>query len=140
MIEWEWSGVVYYVCLMCISCDCLAVVLIVLLILLRKQIRDYREGEDRNREEQNAAGVNNRSSMAFSIMCMFLTLMYAGFATLTFVLSSSVLKEMDKDERTDLHAQTGTVYHNNGYIGERFDVRRPTTGFVSPKPLEGTLA
>lgn len=86
--------------------------------------------------------------MAFSVMCMVLTVLYAGFAGLTFAFSRSVLDELDEDERlealssnrnTNSHFTAGTTY--NGYIGERFDVRRVNTqGFVTPKPAEGTLA
>lgn len=88
--------------------------------------------------------------MAFSIMCMFLTVLYAGFAGLTFAFSKSVLKELEEDERDDgqqmyhnmlqnhhhhhhhhknnLMQHFGAVSVNNnnvgydGYIGERFDV------------------
>ena len=78
-------------------------------------------------------------------MCMFLTVLYAGFAALTFAFSRSVLEELDQDERLDALASTrsknthftaGTTY-SNGYIGERFDVRGK--GFVTPTPQEGTL-
>lgn len=91
----------------------------------------------------------SRSSMAFSVMCMFLTVLYAGFAALTFAFSRTVLEELDEDERLDAlgstrskstHFPAGTTY-KNGYIGERFDVRGrgSTPGFVTPTPQEGTL-
>ena len=90
--------------------------------------------------------------MAFSIMCMFLTVMYAGFAALTFSYSHSILEEHSAEERQETFA--GHLHHNtphhfgsttvNGYIGERFDVHRSTRGpgapgvsvggFVAPKP------
>jgi hypothetical protein len=83
--------------------------------------------------------------MAFSIMCMFLTVLYAGFAGLTFAFSKSVLEELVVDEREEsasrktsslvnnnpTHFVGGGMY-NDGYIGERFDVRRPAGGFVAP--------
>jgi hypothetical protein len=88
--------------------------------------------------------------MAFSVMCMFLTVLYAGFAALTFAFARSVLEELDNDERLEAlsstrnkgnHFSAGTAY-SNGYIGERFDVRRGSNaakGFVTPPPQEGTL-
>jgi hypothetical protein len=80
--------------------------------------------------------------MAFSIMCMFLTVLYAGFAGLTFAFSQSVLEELLVDEREDSARKTSSNPthfvggYNDGYIGERFDVRRPpgAGGFVAPPP------
>ena len=79
--------------------------------------------------------------MAFSIMCMFLTVLYAGFAGLTFAFSKSVLEELLVDEREEQSRHkilsssnhpthfVGGHHYNDGYIGERFDVRRqPTVG------------
>lgn len=89
------------------------------------QILDYPEGEARN--------PNGRSAMAFSIMCMFLSILYAAFAGLTFSLSDSLLEEfaMDEDE-----TPRNPFIGYDGYIGERFDVG--SGGFVSP-PVDGTL-
>jgi hypothetical protein len=87
--------------------------------------------------------------MAFSIMCMFLTVLYAGFAGLTFAFSKSVLEELIDDDREEMsrnkiisshnnHHSThfvGGHHFNDGYIGERFDVRRPNPvggGFAAP--------
>jgi hypothetical protein len=106
--------------------------------------------------------------MAFSIMCVVLTVLYAGFAALTFVFSKPVLAEMSSDyPDPDHHHQevlSGTSGHHlsstrskggrpshgfvtayqqhDGYIGERFDVMRPSPGFVAPAVVsgaEGTL-
>jgi hypothetical protein len=97
-----------------------------------------------------------RSSMAFSIMCMFLTVLYAGFAALTFSFSHSIIEEHAADEREEAlalahHAHQYpskmTPHHHHvgfnsngydGYIGERFDVHRrgPSgggVGFMPPK-------
>jgi hypothetical protein len=84
--------------------------------------------------------------MAFSILCMFLTILYAGFAALSFFFSDDILQELALDE----HAETLNGSRNkatnhfvggyDGYIGERFDVRRngaPT--FVAPQISDGTL-
>lgn len=83
-------------------------------------------------------------------MCMFLTVMYAGFAGLTFAYSKSVMEELDEDERTTDFGHrpsqiTSSHHHpfgyNNGYIGERFDIRRnaPGGGFVSAPPDKGII-
>ena len=108
------------------------------------QIRDYqREGEP----EQQADTAVHRSSLAFSIMCAILTVIYAGFAGLLFAWSRSLLQEMASDDDLDDNATMAHHQFNhhhkqpnshhfvvgppayNGYIGERFDVR--TAGFVS---------
>lgn len=85
---------------------------------------------------------------------MVLTVLYAGFAALTFTFSSTLLEEMaadyyEHDERnhhntshkSNNHFMTTAVSNFDGYIGERFDVVR--TGFVAPPPAQtahGTMA
>lgn len=114
------------------------------------QIRDYqREGEDRGQAQENDNdSLFGRSSMAFSIMCIFLTVLYAGFAALTFAFSNSLLEELAADERAEAlqmnsrSQATHFVGGYNGYIRERFDVRRQngvTSGFVAPNSTEGSL-
>jgi len=105
--------------------------------------------------------------MAFSIMCMFLTVLYAGFAALTFSFSHSIIEEHLADEREEaLHAAHHHHHHPNsltphhlhssqfnphnnfnngydGYIGERFDVHRsrgPGSGGVGFVPNGGDVA
>ena len=100
------------------------------------QIRDFqREGEDRGGRDGEAAAsmAVERSSMAFSIMCMFLTILYAGFAALVFAFSNSVLEENQADIADDnLHRQQPHGY--SGYIDNRFDVRPSgKNGFVGPQ-------
>lgn len=86
--------------------------------------------------------------MAFSILCIVLTVIYAGFAALTLFYSHGVIDEYNMDELEEqmltstrhkqiVHFNVNTGY--DGYIGERFDVGRPT-GFVSPTGPEATLA
>jgi hypothetical protein len=84
--------------------------------------------------------------MAFSILCMFLTILYAGFAALSFVFSTAVLEELAIDEQAE--AMTGSqrkatnhfVGGYDGYIGERFDVRRNgASTFAAPQISDGTL-
>jgi hypothetical protein len=81
--------------------------------------------------------------MTFSIMCMFLTVLYAGFAGLTFAYSKSILDELLEDEREEATKSsrnnknpTHFIGGYDGYIGDRFDVRRNgvTPGFVAPTP------
>ena len=80
---------------------------------------------------------------------MFLTIIYAGFAALTFAYANGVMEEHAMDEREEAMISTrnkvGHFNGYNGYIGERFDVGRPTgrngpPGFVSPTAPEATLA
>jgi len=82
--------------------------------------------------------------MAFSIMCMFLTVLYAGFAGLTYAFSTSVLEELVMDEKEEALASSRSkgshfVSGYDGYIGERFGVRPTAGGFVAPQPTEGTM-
>jgi hypothetical protein len=104
------------------------------------QIRDYqREGEERGDASNSAVEI---SSMAFSIMCMFLTVVYAGFAALTFAFSHSVMEENNADAREEAYShnrKSSTGMFTSGYIGERFDVR-PQGGFVAPSEHEGQMA
>jgi hypothetical protein len=109
------------------------------------QIRDYKEGDP----EQEGNTVVHRSSMAFSIMCACLTVLYAGFAALVFTFSKSVLEELEEDcEMKNIpkstwnyvsapHSSVGVGVDHGGYnIGERFDV-----GHFVAKPQEsGTMA
>lgn len=96
--------------------------------------------------------------MAFSIMCMFLTVLYASFAALTFAFSKDVLTEMSADysdnydpPEASAFAVSSSIRNKgtshflgagyDGYIGERFDVRPANaSGFVAPThPSDGTL-
>ena len=95
--------------------------------------------------------------MAFSIMCMFLTVLYAGFAALTFSFSHSIIEEHAADEREEAlaaahqYSSKMTPHHHvgfnsngyNGYIGERFDVHRgrgPGASGVGFVPTSGDVA
>jgi len=70
--------------------------------------------------------------MAFSIMCIVLTILYGGFAALTLAYAPDVINEHALDERDDImmtSTRNKTVHFNagyDGYIGERFDVGRTT--------------
>mmetsp|Transcript_15723 Transcript_15723/g.36211 ORF Transcript_15723/g.36211 Transcript_15723/m.36211 type:complete len:250 (-) Transcript_15723:238-987(-) len=97
------------------------------------QIRDNREGEDRGGGAANQYyGQRETRSMAFSIMCIVLTILYGGFAALTLAYAPDVINEHALDERDDImmtSTRNKTVHFNagyDGYIGERFDVGRTT--------------
>jgi len=125
------------------------------------EIRDSREGDDRSGAGGDANqfyGQRQNKSMAFSYMCMVLTVLYAGFAALTLTYATDVIDEHSIDERDDMatnimmtstkvghfNAHAGydgyiggdAINHNrnvvgyDGYIGERFDVvgHRPRNG------------
>ena len=78
--------------------------------------------------------------MAYSILCLFLSILYAAFAGFLFVHSENFLHELQFLEAHDNTNTSGpqlhSTYANNGYIGERFDVpvRRPTSNFDLPPP------
>lgn len=133
-------------------------------LLFLDQIRDIYDAEERNRDQQKFYYTNSamrRSSTAFSIMCMCLTIMYAAFAFTLTGLSKSVLAEWAADDDDRHHGYPLHHHQSNyhpkatpssfvvgaagydGYIGERFDlgvssVRRNTAtssaagGFVAP--------
>eukprot|EP00546_Thalassionema_frauenfeldii_P007133 CAMPEP_0178925898 /NCGR_PEP_ID=MMETSP0786-20121207/18192_1 /TAXON_ID=186022 /ORGANISM="Thalassionema frauenfeldii, Strain CCMP 1798" /LENGTH=224 /DNA_ID=CAMNT_0020600879 /DNA_START=233 /DNA_END=907 /DNA_ORIENTATION=+ len=106
------------------------------------EIRDYAREDDRGEDGENYAAdyaqqrAVERSSIAFSIMCMFLTVLYAGFAATVYAFSHSVLKENQADEE-DIYPsaqQQQQPYHGGGYIiDNRFDVHPSSKpGFAKP--------
>jgi hypothetical protein len=78
-----------------------------------------------------------------------LTVLYAGFAALTFTFSSAVMEEHAHDAREQsmmsTRSKSGSHFNGyDGYIGERFDVgvgrtRNGPVGFVSPAPPDTML-
>mmetsp|Transcript_5485 Transcript_5485/g.12578 ORF Transcript_5485/g.12578 Transcript_5485/m.12578 type:complete len:274 (-) Transcript_5485:232-1053(-) len=115
------------------------------------QIRDNHEGDDRGGGAANPVyGQRETRSTAFSIMCMVLTVLYAGFAALTLAYATNVIDEHAVGERDEAIMMTSTrnktVHFNaayDGYIGERFDVGRPRNGpagFVSTTTPDASLA
>lgn len=100
---------------------------------------DYQNGEVGGHEGAREIAVG-RSGNAFSLMCIFLTIMYGAFAVFTFMNAEAVLDEFEEDEKGVTLAATKSQNQfvtYDGYIGERFDVRQ---GFVPPPPTGGTLA
>eukprot|EP00568_Trieres_chinensis_P010551 CAMPEP_0183308046 /NCGR_PEP_ID=MMETSP0160_2-20130417/19711_1 /TAXON_ID=2839 ORGANISM="Odontella Sinensis, Strain Grunow 1884" /NCGR_SAMPLE_ID=MMETSP0160_2 /ASSEMBLY_ACC=CAM_ASM_000250 /LENGTH=226 /DNA_ID=CAMNT_0025471789 /DNA_START=296 /DNA_END=976 /DNA_ORIENTATION=+ len=84
------------------------------------EIKDYQN--QRNGGGQDQAQSVERSSTAFSVMCMFLTVIYALFAALVFTYSSELLDENHADARNEALSPSDPVI-GQGYIrGDRFDV------------------
>ncbi|KAL7533370.1 hypothetical protein ACHAXR_005189 [Thalassiosira sp. AJA248-18] len=102
---------------------------------LSEMIRDFNFGAG-NRDEQeedndayNDDGNNvvDQSSFAFSIMCVFFTVMYAAFAALIFYNSNVLLEESVADARDESLPPGSQPGMNNapGYFGgDRFGVSR----------------
>jgi len=106
------------------------------------EIRESRDEEERQRNynyNYEEKEWEQRATMAFSILCMVLTVIYFGFAALTFSFASGIMEETDEDEREEvmLSARNSTPNHgfagyNGGYIGERLDFGRPRSDFAPP--------
>ena len=120
-------------------------------MLYHDQIRDYHEGEDRGGAAANETyGQRETKSTSFSILCMVLTILYAGFAALTLAYATNVIEEYGVDEREEAimmaSTRNKTAHYNSGYdgyIGERFGVGRARNGpasFVSTTPPDSSLA
>jgi len=98
------------------------------------EIRDFNFGSGNNQEEQNDQNddgnnsvVVDQSSFAFSIMCIFFTVMYAAFAALVFYNSNLLLEESVADARDESASPGSNPEINNapGYFGgDRFGVSR----------------
>jgi len=73
------------------------------------EIRETRDEEERNRNyNYEEKEWEQRATMAFSILCMVLTVIYFGFAALTFSFASGVMEETDEDEREE-EGQSSTI-------------------------------
>jgi hypothetical protein len=73
---------------------------------------------------------------------MFLTVVYAAFAALTFAFSHAIIEENNADAREEFissrsHRKSTNPMFSSGYIGERFDIR-PSGGFVASSQAEIT--
>jgi hypothetical protein len=73
--------------------------------------------------------------MAFSILCMFLTALYLGFAATAYTFSHSVLEENEQDDDAhraqQQHGYNGQQHAYSGYIDNRFDIHPASKpGFV----------
>ncbi len=101
-------------------------------------VAKIRDGEEQQGDAEYAQErADERSSMAFSIMCMFLTVLYLAFAATVYIFSHSVLEENEADEESlrgqqqQQHAYTGQTHAYSGYIDNRFDIHPASKpGFV----------
>lgn len=96
------------------------------------KVRDYTEGGGENEDNQDNGEQNlSRSSTVFSILCMFLTILYAGFAALVFTYSADLLRENEEDERQEALKPSDEEESMRGYIGNKFTVQSPNAAGVS---------
>ena len=94
------------------------------------KIRDYNERGGDQKAEGNENNNDNRnealsaSSTSFSILCMFLTILYAGFSALVFTYSNDLIRENEEDERREALKPSDEENTNivEGYIGNKFTV------------------
>jgi len=87
--------------------------------------RTYRgDGDGEERDDAQEIAVE-RSSLAFSIMCIFLTIMYGSYAALVYTFSEHLLEENEMDMRKEALRPSYVANPDNtpGFIGgERFDI------------------
>ena len=93
------------------------------------KVRDY---NDDGHEEEMVEQKMSTSSTAFSILCMFLTILYAGFAALIFTYSADLIRENEEDEREMALSPSDPINGQrndemSGYIGNKFTVRSPAS-------------
>mmetsp|Transcript_2023 Transcript_2023/g.3672 ORF Transcript_2023/g.3672 Transcript_2023/m.3672 type:complete len:295 (-) Transcript_2023:766-1650(-) len=117
------------------------------------QVRDWGDnGEGGEREGEGGGGERDRqraikrenmskSSTAFSILCIFVTILYAGFAALVFVYSDALMEENQQDLRREALRPSSDDLEDydddddrpnremrdgrRGLIGNRFTVQSP---------------
>lgn len=104
------------------------------------KIRDYRErgegegeGEGGKEWEEAQSAAYERSSATFSILCIFLTVLYSLFSGLVFVYSNDLLRENQEDIREEA-LRPSEPEAPTGYIGSKFDV---PVGTVSAESSRG---
>eukprot|EP00558_Chaetoceros_sp_UNC1202_P006801 CAMPEP_0197234310 /NCGR_PEP_ID=MMETSP1429-20130617/2079_1 /TAXON_ID=49237 /ORGANISM="Chaetoceros sp., Strain UNC1202" /LENGTH=260 /DNA_ID=CAMNT_0042692681 /DNA_START=72 /DNA_END=854 /DNA_ORIENTATION=+ len=91
------------------------------------KVRDYNERDEKEEEMQDQN--LSKSSTAFSILCMFLTILYAGFAALVFSYSGELIKENEEDARREaLQPSDYDGAEMEGYIGDKFTVNSAGVG------------
>ena len=86
------------------------------------KIRDFALNQNEN---NNNGNVVDKTSFAFSIMCIFFTIMYASFAGLLFVNSTTLLEESVTDAEEERRRPDDRIHnHAPGHImGSGFGVR-----------------
>lgn len=92
------------------------------------KISDYNDRDEPEEEMRNSTLSN--SSTAFSMLCMFLTILYAGFAALVFTYSGNVIEENEEDLRLEGLKPSDDESNAEGYIGSKFtiDTQRTASG------------
>lgn len=101
-------------------------------------------GEDRDWQREMRRENMSKSSTAFSILCMFLTILYAGFAASVFAYSEAWMEENQQDLRREALRPTSSddLGHDDDRLnrdmrgGGGGDVRRGLIGnrFTVPSP------
>eukprot|EP00592_Proboscia_alata_P008795 CAMPEP_0194361784 /NCGR_PEP_ID=MMETSP0174-20130528/9385_1 /TAXON_ID=216777 /ORGANISM="Proboscia alata, Strain PI-D3" /LENGTH=257 /DNA_ID=CAMNT_0039134185 /DNA_START=109 /DNA_END=882 /DNA_ORIENTATION=- len=102
------------------------------------EIRDYRYNRNEDDAEEGFSDTAiQRSSAAFSILCLFLTVMYAGFAALVFTFHDDIIRENLEDAREDslrpsepeghTHKSNLTLHPSGRYkaMGDVNTIRKP---------------
>mmetsp|Transcript_21606 Transcript_21606/g.30264 ORF Transcript_21606/g.30264 Transcript_21606/m.30264 type:complete len:253 (-) Transcript_21606:268-1026(-) len=81
---------------------------------------NYGEEEDMGGIDENQISkiATRRTSLAFSMLCMFLTLIYAGSAAIVFHFSSSLLEENRLDLEQENEVQTKSEDDYQCYVGD----------------------
>ena len=95
--------------------------------------------DDYVKSNSGTSSVVYQSSIAFSIMCIFVTVMYAAFACLIFYNSYALLEESVADARDDGDGDRNKANTAPGYFGgDRFGVVGRTYGDYGrgEKPIE----
>jgi len=86
------------------------------------EIRDFAL----NQNENNNGNVVDQTSFAFSIMCIFFTIMYSSFAALVFANSTTLLEESVADAKEETSMPHDVQIHNHtpgNIMGSSFGVR-----------------
>lgn len=108
------------------------------------KIRDYNNDRPEDEGDENLS----ISSMAFSILCAVLTVLYAAFAGMLYTYSDDVIQENAEDERleglapSDIGSTSAYGYrwqqnlHRSGFLGDNFNigskVKVTGEGYVQP--------
>lgn len=119
------------------------VTLICSVIFSEFQVRDYARGDD-GKQQQKGNRTMEQSSIAFSMMCLFLTILYAGFAALVFLFHDAVITETLADIREEALQPSNEIgvnlHPSGGYVGGAFDGARHS-GYISTSSNNpGTMA
>jgi hypothetical protein len=97
-----------------------------------QKIQDYQRDGDGNNDGKNEGNAVRNSSMAFAIVCIFLTIMYFGFAAAVFLLSGDILEEAKTDAQEEaLRPSRESRMSNNQVPGKQFGGNLTGSGYTS---------